>query len=326
MTIGAACIRFFDEVGQFHRDPKATAWSLKWIVDFLGAAKPIADIDDDDVARMVAKRRGEPVNNVARENGRRKKGPAKLVSAARVNRSVTEPLRKVLRRAALWKQQTQAATIRWKEHLLPEPKERTADISFDAEAAILANLNPAHHAAVTFALRTGLRETPTCLLEWDQIDWENIGITFVNKGGDTEFMPISPAVRDLLWLLWSQKKRHPVRVFTNSDGDPLTVSAYVSALKRAAKKAGIRFRPHDLRHTAATRLLRTTRNLKLVQKALTHSDIQTTMKYAHVLDEDLRQGLAMQDAVEANKNTLNQADRESESGLKVVGSKPGEAK
>jgi site-specific recombinase XerD len=55
------------------------------------------------------------------------------------------------------------------------------------------------------------------------------------------------------------------------------------------------FRFHDFRHDFATKLLRETRNLKLVQKALNHADIKTTTKYAHVVDDDLVAGLdAMQ--------------------------------
>src|SRR5205823_3196366 len=51
------------------------------------------------------------------------------------------------------------------------------------------------------------------------------------------------------------------------------------------------YRIHDNRHTLGTRLLRTTGNLKLVQKALGHASIGTSAKYAHVLDDEVRAGL-----------------------------------
>ena len=51
------------------------------------------------------------------------------------------------------------------------------------------------------------------------------------------------------------------------------------------------FRFHDLRHTFATRLLRQTGNLKLVSRLLGHTQIETTMRYAHVIDADLRAAL-----------------------------------
>ena len=54
------------------------------------------------------------------------------------------------------------------------------------------------------------------------------------------------------------------------------------------RKAGVKdFRFHDFRHDFGTKLLRETGNLKLVQKALNHADIKSTLRYAHVLDEDI---------------------------------------
>lgn len=49
--------------------------------------------------------------------------------------------------------------------------------------------------------------------------------------------------------------------------------------------------PHVLRHTFATDLLRETKNIRLVQKALGHSDVSTTMIYTHVFDEELEAAL-----------------------------------
>uniref|UniRef100_UPI0037511B05 tyrosine-type recombinase/integrase n=1 Tax=Cypionkella sp. TaxID=2811411 RepID=UPI0037511B05 len=66
----------------------------------------------------------------------------------------------------------------------------------------------------------------------------------------------------------------------------------MATIKAAMTEAGIEdFRFHDLRHTFASRLLRLTGNLKLVSRLLGHTQIETTMRYAHVLDEDLRTGL-----------------------------------
>ena len=50
-------------------------------------------------------------------------------------------------------------------------------------------------------------------------------------------------------------------------------------------------RLHDLRHTRATRILRNTGDLALTKRALAHRNIATTLKYAHVLDDDVRAGL-----------------------------------
>jgi integrase len=58
------------------------------------------------------------------------------------------------------------------------------------------------------------------------------------------------------------------------------------------KRAGLKgFRFHDVRHDMATKLLRQTKNLKLVSRALNHSDIKTTSRYAHVFDSEVSEAL-----------------------------------
>jgi integrase/recombinase XerD len=63
-------------------------------------------------------------------------------------------------------------------------------------------------------------------------------------------------------------------------------------VEAAGKRAGVvRVHPHLLRHTFATDLLRETKNLSLVQKALGHSDIGTTQIYVHIVDEELEDAM-----------------------------------
>jgi integrase len=67
----------------------------------------------------------------------------------------------------------------------------------------------------------------------------------------------------------------------------MTYSGVDSAWNRACCKASVTdLRLHDLRHTAATNLLKVT-NLKTVQLMLRHRDIRSTLRYAHADDRDL---------------------------------------
>ena len=108
--------------------------------------------------------------------------------------------------------------------------------------------------------------------------------------------PITDTIREILFPLQGQ---HPEFVFTyvavrdnkgrvRGQRYPITLNGLRSAWWRMRAKAGVKgFRFHDFRHDFATKLLRDTGNLKLVQKALNHRDIKSTLRYAHVLDEDV---------------------------------------
>jgi site-specific recombinase XerD len=73
---------------------------------------------------------------------------------------------------------------------------------------------------------------------------------------------------------------------------PITYSGLRRVIRTALSEANIKdFRIHDLRHDFATKLLRHTRNLALVKAALGHGDISSAVRYAHVLDEEVAQGM-----------------------------------
>ena len=61
--------------------------------------------------------------------------------------------------------------------------------------------------------------------------------------------------------------------------------AFASAAKRAKVPADLR--QHDLRHRRVTTWLAGGASPVLVQKAMGHADLATTMGYTHLLDDDL---------------------------------------
>lgn len=166
-----------------------------------GEDKRLCEITDRDVAHLVARRRGESVNNVAaalgRKRGNRYVKPSKLVSPARVNRSVTEPLRKVLLRARdVWAEEIKP--IAWKKHRLKEPQERVRELKADEQARLFAALQAQYHAIVRFALATGCRLSECVELEWSAVDWDNRTVMIFGKGEKLAPIPMSAAVRELL--------------------------------------------------------------------------------------------------------------------------------
>ena len=52
-----------------------------------------------------------------------------------------------------------------------------------------------------------------------------------------------------------------------------------------------RITPHTLRHYFVTRFLRSTGNIRLTQEAVGHSNIATTARYAHILDDEVKKAV-----------------------------------
>lgn len=299
LTLEAAFARYWQEKGQHRADSASRLRDLAWLQDHFGAARRLDTIGDDEVARMVAKRRGEKV-----PNGRK----GKRVSNATVNRTALEPLKDVWFRARhVWKRAT--ADIEWKLHRLPEPLERTREASAAEEAALRTELSDGYREALDFAFLTGCRRMEIIGLRWRDVDFFGRRFTVEGKGARQRIVPMSAAIFDLLWRL---RGHHPEHVFTyvarrtmkkrgivRGRRYPLTESGLKSAARRGFEKSGVaNFRFHDTRHTAGTRALRAS-NLRVVQKLLGHADPKTTAKYAHAMQEDIRAAL---DAMSATEN------------------------
>lgn len=302
MTFQVAASRWWLEVGQHHTNSDNTLAVLDWLKTEIGAETDLRQINDSRVASIVAKRRGQ------RRHGRK---DAPLVSNATVNRTVTQPLREIILRARkVWK--VAVADVDFAQHLLPEPKERVREASQGEESAIMATLGRGYDIAVRFAFLTACRRMEILGLEWAHVDFFSCRFTVTGKGGKIRTIPMSQEIYD---LLWDQKDFHPVKVFTfealrtrkdaglvRGERYPLTESGLKSAFRRAVPKSGVaNFRFHDTRHTSATRVLRAS-NLRVAQKLLGHSDIATTTKYAHALDDDIREALEKSNASSPTKN------------------------
>jgi hypothetical protein len=70
--------RYWVEVGQHHAGADNTWRDLGRLIDYFGPAKPLTAITGDDVAKLVAWRRGHKVPNTGH-----------LIAAATVNRSTS---------------------------------------------------------------------------------------------------------------------------------------------------------------------------------------------------------------------------------------------
>ena len=145
-------------------------------------------------------------------------------------------------------------------------------------------------------LNTGLRASEVLKVKTRDIDWSS-GKLMVRQGKGKKVRSLWVGEEDLALLqLWVAKKaRLPESewLFTSCKGK-LIFSRYLRCMvKRLATKAGVSkdVHPHLLRHTFATDLYRQTKNLRLTQKALGHSNISSTIIYTHIVDDELEEAL-----------------------------------
>ena len=273
--------RYWSEHGQ-HLGGAGNVWGLLGLLlDYFGKDKLITEIGDDEVARMVAWRRGQ----------RSKSSEATLLSPHTVNTTVVA-LRRLFTRCKLWGVRF-ANEPKWSRHLLKVPAERMRELS-DEEADKLDAVTRDDLAPFfAFARASGLR-LRECLLKWSEVEGKQI--VKLGKGGKRVSVPITSEIADILRPL---RGHHPEFVFTfvaqrtrtgrvRGQRYPLSSAGVRTAWRRLRARSGVsNFRFHDLRHDFATKLLRETGNLRLVQKALGHASIKTTTRYAHVLDSEV---------------------------------------
>ncbi len=144
-------------------------------------------------------------------------------------------------------------------------------------------------------LKAGLRASEATALRPEHIDLMS-GKLMVREGKGAKDRTLWVG-EELLeefqgWMSRRQEKAPKADyLLPTSKGTQVATSHLRRSIKRYARDADIeevdRVSPHTLRHTFATRLYRETGKIRLVQKALGHSDLSTTMIYTHVVDEEL---------------------------------------
>jgi integrase len=289
--------RYWEEVGKHHVGADTTFRDIERLVGYFGPTRLLTEIQDDDVAKLVAWRRGQQAAWKIKAKGQLVQNPAApLVAPATVNRSTTEMLKKLFTRAKAWGIRFEHEPD-WKQHWLKEPEERVRELH-DHEANKLDRATRDDYKPILdFAAACGLRLNE-CLLKWSEVNWDTKQIVKLGKGGKRVTVQITDVIREILWPL---RGHHDEMVFTyvavrtrKTEGlvrgqrYAITYSGLKSAWKRLRAASGVTdFRFHDLRHDVGTKVLRATGNLKIVQKVLNHANIKTSVKYAHVLDEEV---------------------------------------
>lgn len=295
LLIDDVAARFWEAKGQYDADPNATDTNLARLIDYFGKGMPLTDIDQAKVTKLVAWRRGHRVA------GRKDQDNAPLVTNATVNRSTT----KVLQRLFKFAKEEKAVfenEPNWDSLFLEEPVERIRELQDNEATALDDVMRGDYEPFFDFVKASGMRLKECVTLRWSEVNFGTRQIVRIGKGGRRIVFPITVAIRDILFPL---QGHHPEFVFTYvavfgnkrvgrvaGERYPITYNGTKSAWQRMRAASGVMdFRFHDFRHDFGSKLLRDSGNLKLVQKAMNHRDIKSTMRYAHVLDEDVAEAV-----------------------------------
>ncbi|MFZ4441539.1 MAG: tyrosine-type recombinase/integrase [Syntrophales bacterium] len=156
-------------------------------------------------------------------------------------------------------------------------------ISPDNLKAILAaadTFNPDFSRYLTVLLWTGARRREILNLTWQAVDLARGSVLLTKtKGRKDRRVPLLPGAI----LALEPMKKDIGRCFP--DWHPDTCSKWFHAITVAC---GVKARLHDLRHSAATYMLKSGIPIQVVKEILGHANLITTMLYSHLLDDVLR--------------------------------------
>ena len=143
-------------------------------------------------------------------------------------------------------------------------------------------------SALVLMMLTGCRKTEALTATWDQFDLEE-GVwtkpSHHTKQKRTHRVPLNPAAVAL--LLGIERKGDYVFPGRIKDQPLQDIKKAWETIRVDAKIPDVRM--HDLRHTYASLLASQKLSLPIIGALLGHTQAQTTMRYAHLLDAPLRE-------------------------------------
>lgn len=150
---------------------------------------------------------------------------------------------------------------------------------------------------ISLLINTGLRLSEMTNLKWKNVNLMTGQIKVVEgKGMKDRILYIGESVvedlqawKERMFEVWGKSDY----VFTSRTLKQLDGNAVRGMIKNYSEKAGIdkKITTHSLRHTYASDLLRDSKNIRVVQKALGHSNISTTQLYTHIVDDELESAM-----------------------------------
>lgn len=146
-------------------------------------------------------------------------------------------------------------------------------------------------AIIDLLYSTGIRVGELVNLNKEDIDFENRECIVMGKGNKERTVYFDAKTKLHLMNYLSTRKDDNVALFVSLDKpyDRLNISGVEVRLRKLGKKLGLeKVHPHKFRRTMATRAIDKGMPIEQVQQLLGHNQIDTTMCYAKVMEENVK--------------------------------------
>jgi integrase len=268
---------------------------LTKLVAPLWANKLVADITPHDVAKLlniIAEGRARPSKQ--KPNNRARKLQGKKPTPVRANR-VGEVLRKMFSLAIAWGWRTDNPAAGFKKRVETARERFMSHEEIGRLAEVLEAAEDQRAACIIgICMLTGSRVGEVRQAQFEQFNLE-LGVwskpAATTKQRKVHRVPISADVAAIVrqralvvpkgtpWLFPGDVPGQPVK----------EIRRFWMMVQREANLPDVRI--HDLRHTFASLLVSGGASLEMIGKLLGHSQMQTTLRYAHLMDSPLRAGV-----------------------------------
>jgi len=157
-------------------------------------------------------------------------------------------------------------------------------------------LNARDRAIVEFMYSTGARVSEVSNVKIKDLNLETREVTLLGKGNKIRTDYLNPkAILYIKEYLQTRKDDSPYLFVGDRTKDKISKGGLEYIIDCIWKASGLKKKvtPHIIRHTTATLALKRGMGVEQVQKILGHSNINTTMIYAEVLDTQVKQSHSM---------------------------------
>jgi integrase len=280
--------KFADDFLNDYAKPNKRSWqrdefSLKRLKEFF-KGDMLGEIGPEKVERFKAKRQAD-------------------VSPSTVNRELA-CLKTLFSKAVEWGRLETNPISKVKKFREPNARERI--LSQDEARRLIECASPEIQPVLIVALNTGMRRNEILSLKWKDLDFVRDFLSIGDsKSGKGRKVPMNGAVREALKTIGRQAGTEFVFYNPGTKTHLMNIAGSFSSARTAAGLEGVRL--HDLRHTAASKMIEAGVDLVTVSKILGHASIQMTMRYAHPTPENMK--LAVEKLGEMLDPTRQKVDR-----------------